>query len=152
MTTWLNLGCGGNILPPPWRNHDSDVDITKPLPFRDGVVGRILIEHCLEHVSGPDGFRFLCEAHRIMEPLAVLRICVPELRRLPVPEKRDIILNHGHLMVYCPENLKEMLEAAGFNPDDIKMDLRNDSIDGHWKIIGKEKDDRETLRMEAIKT
>ncbi len=31
----LNFGCGSNKLPG-WRNMDAEIDITKPLPFKDG--------------------------------------------------------------------------------------------------------------------
>ncbi len=146
----LQLGCGENRLPPPWRNYDYDMDITKPLPFADNSARIVFIEHCLEHVSGPDGFRFMKEAHRILEPQGVLRICVPELERMEATKKEDLIVNHGHLMVYCWENLLQMLLAAGFHHDNIRLSERM-KCDGHWRVIGVEEDDRETLRVEATK-
>jgi len=146
----LQLGCGTNRLPSPWVNYDYDMDITKPLPFPDNSVRIVFIEHCLEHVSGPDGFRFMKEAYRILEPQGEFRICVPELIRLPVAKKADIIENHGHLMVYCYETLSQMLIAAGFHEDNIRKTGRM-KCDGHWRVIGEEADELETLRVEAVK-
>lgn len=145
----LNLGCGGNILAG-WENHDSDVDITKPLPYPDNSAEFILAEHVVEHTTGPEGFRFMREAHRVLEPGGTLRICVPELARLDNPKRADIICNHGHLMVYCWESLFLMLQAAGFSPNKIVGTERKE-CDGHWKVIGEPLDTAETLRVEATK-
>lgn len=145
----LNLGCGGNILEG-FQNHDADMDITKPLPFPDNSVEFILAEHVVEHTSGPDSFRFMCEAYRILKPGGILRICVPELARLDNAKRADIICNHGHLQVFCQENLRLMLCAAGFMPYRIEYTERKE-IDGHWKIIGEPLDTAETLRVEATK-
>lgn len=143
----LNVGCGGNILEG-WRNHDADMDITKPLPIPSESVEFILAEHVIEHTSGPDSFRFMCEAYRILKPGGVLRICVPELARLDNAKRADIICNHGHLQVFCEENLTLMLEAAGF-PLIVRTGRKE--IDGHHLVIGIELDTAETLRMEATK-
>lgn len=143
----LNLGCGGNILPG-FENHDSDVDISRPLPWKDNSVDFILLEHCLEHVNGPDGFRFMREANRILKPGGALRICVPQLSRVTDEKKIDLIVNHGHQMVYCYENLHLMLVAAGFQDTQI---TERKPCDGHWKVIGEPLDTAETLRVEAHK-
>lgn len=145
----IQFGCGGNILEG-WKNHDSDVDITKPLPYPNESAHAILIEHCLEHVSGPDGFRFMKEAHRILVPGGILRICVPDITRpgISADHAADLIVNHGHLMVYTQQNLEHMLWVAGFGTVTV---TGRSHADGHWRVIGVEKDDIETLRVEAIK-
>lgn len=145
----INLGCGSNVLAG-WHNHDWDVDITKHLPWENDSADMIFIEHCLEHVTGPEGFRFMKEAHRVLKPTGVLRICVPQLAKVANAKKADLIVNHGHLMVYCHENLTLMLEAAGFFPENIIGTGRKE-IDGHWKVIGEPLDTAETLRVEATK-
>lgn len=148
-TRMIQFGSGTNQLSTPWENYDMDVDITRvPLPFPDGCAKKILIEHCLEHVSGPQGFRFLQDAFRMLTPGGVLRVCVPELTRLDTKSRIDIIVNHGHQVVFCFETLKQLLETAGFT--DVRVTPR-DPIDGHHKVIGIEKDDLETLRVEAIR-
>jgi predicted SAM-dependent methyltransferase len=149
--TWINLGCGANILPAPWQNHDRDVDVTKRLPWLDGTVDFILIEHCLEHVTGPEGFHFMREAYRILKKGGTLRICVPQLRNLSQDARVSIITCHGHLMVYCPENMRLMLWTAGFT--NVQVEVPRKECDGHWKIpqVGLETDTLETMRTEAIK-
>lgn len=46
--------------------------------------------------------------------------------------------------------LGNLLCAAGFHKSSITVTPRKD-CDQHWKTIGREKDDLETLRMEAKK-
>lgn len=146
----LNLCCGGNILDG-FDNHDMDVDITKPLPFADCSAEYILIEHGLEHVNCLQGFEFLKEAFRVLKPGGVLRICVPILGRIMKrSDATDLIVNHGHQMVYDWEIIREMLWCAGFDLQLVKQTARS-PYDGHWKVIGKEKDDLETMRVEATK-
>lgn len=143
----INLGCGENRLDG-WENHDSDVDITKPLPWPENSVDFILAEHVFEHVSGPDALRFLYECHRILKPGGVLRLCVPVLDNLFLEAARDIVLNHGHLCAYNPGLLRSLLVLARFIS---ARETERKECDGHWKIIGKEKDDAETCRIEATK-
>jgi SAM-dependent methyltransferase len=152
---YLNLGAGGNILPPPWQNFDLNwddpklrVDITKPLPWPDNSVDRILLEHVVEHCSGPDALRCLMECHRILKLGGVLRVCVPCIC-FDGANAIDLILNHGHLIFFSEDSLCAVLFAAGFV--DNKSLTGRAPEDGHWKVIGKEADDEETLRMEAIK-
>jgi predicted SAM-dependent methyltransferase len=144
----LNLGCGSNRLAG-WENHDADVDITKPLPWKSGTVDFILIEHCLEHVNGAQGYLFMEEALRILKPGGILRICVPVLARLDRAHARDIITGHGHQMVYNLQNMVDMLLIAGF--DTVTEVIIDKTMDGHWKVIGEDKDNKETLRVEARK-
>ncbi|MGH8584814.1 MAG: methyltransferase domain-containing protein [Gammaproteobacteria bacterium] len=66
------------------------MDITRSLPFATDTVSKILIEHCLKHVDSCDGMRSLIEAHRVLEPSGILRICVPILNRLTPEKIRDI--------------------------------------------------------------
>lgn len=144
----VQFGCGGNILPG-FRNHDADVDITKPLPYKDGTVDFILIEHCLEHVNCSDGFKFMEEALRILKPGGVLRVCVPMLERIQdIAHCRDLIINHGHQVIYSRDTLITALQIAGF---EVVTETGRAECDGHHKVIGVAKDDLETLRVEARK-
>jgi predicted SAM-dependent methyltransferase len=144
----VQFGCGSNILDG-WRNHDSDANICGRLPYNDNVVDFILIEHCLEHVNCADGFRFLKEAHRILKPGGTLRVCVPMALEMPTVEHCvDLLTGHGHQTVYDRQILRGMLQIAGFKE---QLDSGRKDCDGHWRVIGMEKDDLETLRMEGIK-
>lgn len=143
----LNLGCGGNILDG-WENHDSDVDLEKPLPFEDNSIDFILLEHCWEHFESKIAFQILKECQRILKVRGVLRLCVPILERLERGDAIDIICNHGHKCAYTRELVDRMLWVAMFH--DIYNTERK-PCDGHFRVIGTEKDNRETYRVEAIK-
>jgi len=148
MSVNIQFCCGTNHLAG-WHNYDQEVDIAKPLPFPNDRADYVFIEHGLEHVSGPSGLRFLDECHRILKPGGRLRICVPVLDRLPDAHARDIVLNHGHRVVFDEGVLCRLLSLAGFkNVQSVPLDK---NLDGHWRVIGEEKDVRETLRVEVIK-
>lgn len=146
----VQFGCGGNRLEG-WTNHDSEVDIAKPLPYPDNSVDFILIEHCLEHVTSHEALSFLRESYRILSKGGAIRICVPMLDNIFDPEHAsDLITGHGHKMVYSFESLAGMLFAAGFGRKNI-VETPWQACDGHWRVIGKDKDAVETLRVEATK-
>lgn len=148
MALKVNFGCGENKLEG-WKNHDSELDITKPLPYRDNTVEMILIEHVVEHVSSGQALQFFREARRILKPKGVLRVCIPVLDKIPDKQwAADLIEKHGHVQLLCKETLTHLLSVAGFSS--VQQTGRSE-CDGHWKIIGKERDDAETLRMEATK-
>jgi predicted SAM-dependent methyltransferase len=142
----VQFGCGSNILEG-WQNHDREVDITKPLPYDANSVDMILAEHVLEHVSGPKAVHFLLECHRILKPEGTIRICVPVLDNLSFPKSLDIMLNHGHELIFTSDSIFQMVRTIFC---DTAFTGRN-QIDGHWKVIGKEQDDMETCRIEGTK-
>lgn len=145
----VQFGCGSNRLPD-FENWDSEVDITKNLPYGDNTVDFILIEHCLEHVSGPDALHFCEEAYRILKPGGALRVCMPVLERLDRSEAKAIIRLHGHLTLWHTLLIPRLLFAAGFDESKI-VETGRKECDGHFRVIGEEKDNRETARFEARK-
>ena len=83
---YLNVGCGPNIrsgyvnVDYNWRpGVDLCVDITKPFPIGDGMVGGIYMEHCLEHLPLAGARAFFKDCLRMMRPGAVIRLIVPDL-------------------------------------------------------------------------
>jgi SAM-dependent methyltransferase len=164
----VNLGCGENILPG-WENHDMDVDITKPLPYKDATIGFILAEHCVEHTTTPEAVRFFAEAHRVLTDGGTLRIAVPSADKIYTSAddkyldwhgrsgfgdgtRRSavsaILLGHGHLSAWSYSILEACLFAAGF--DNIKQ-CEFSELEGHGKIIGDYNNRSETIIMEATK-
>ena len=144
----VEFGAGGNR-PNGWTTHDAEVDITKPLPYGDNTVDKIRAEHVCEHVTGPEFLRFLDECYRILKPGGRIRLCMPVLTNLDLVECRDIITNHGHLCAYNAALINTYVRVAGFKKGQ-EFAPRNDT-DGHHRVIGKERDDKETYRCEAIK-
>lgn len=171
----LNLGCGTNRLDG-WKNHDADVDITKPLPWADGSASFIFIEHCVEHVSYHEAIRFFEEARRVLGPDGVLRVTVPSverIRRLGTRQYFDftrkfggdgtlrgalttIIFKHGHLMGWTASVMREALLYAGFAEAEERAvgesrfpELRG--VEGHGKVIGDAFNRIESMVFEARK-
>lgn len=175
---YLNLGAGGNQLPPPWRNHDMDMDLRKPLPFADGTVDLIFAEHCVEHITPAEAWYFFIEAHRVLKSGGVLRVAVPSIERVfeladseylewmhgvgfGAPTKKaaveNQIINHGHKALWSVPLLKACLLACGFEQV-VLPSLANSychpalrGIHGHGRVIGERNNQIETIVVEAVK-
>jgi len=146
----VQFGCGGNRLEG-FNNHDAEVDITKPLPYRDGEVDFVFSEHVVEHQTGPQVLGFFDEVYRILKHGGTFRLCIPILDNLDWEHARDIIRGHGHLTIWNPELVMRVLWCAGFSEEKmVEVDF-DPTMDSHWKVIGKDKDHRETFRIEATK-
>lgn len=79
----------------------------------------------------------------------MLRVCVPVLDKITDKNHaRDLVVSHGHEVVMTLEVVTQLLLLAGFSY--VVKTIRKE-CDGHWKVIGIEKDDIETLRVEARK-
>lgn len=143
----IQFGCGGNKLEG-FINHDSEVDISKPLPYNTSTVDFILMEHVWEHITPAEALRCLDECKRVLNPGGVLRLCVPVLDRITADHARDIVLGHGHAGAYNIDLVVKFLAISGFRYFEITP---RDDIDSHWKVIGRDKDDLETLRVQATK-
>lgn len=78
----IQFGSGPNLLDG-WVNlQEHDGDITKPLNFADNSVDFVFTEHCVEHVTPLQGFRFFKECRRILKPGGVLRVIVPDVKSI----------------------------------------------------------------------
>jgi len=146
----VQLCCGYNRIEG-WENYDQDMDVTKPLRFGNSSVDTLLIEHGVEHFNTHEILRLFQECHRVLKPGGKVRICVPSLGKITDREHaKDLILSHGHQMVFSPASLRYMLWAAGFERSKIYQTGRS-PLDNHWRSIGIEKDEIETIRCEAQK-
>jgi ubiquinone/menaquinone biosynthesis C-methylase UbiE len=57
-------------------------DLTKSFPWKDNSVNVIYSSHTLEHFTKEQGFYFLSECYRVLEPTGILRIVVPDLKAI----------------------------------------------------------------------
>jgi predicted SAM-dependent methyltransferase len=172
---WLNLACGGNRLPAPWENYDREMDLRRSLPFQDGAVSRIVLEHGLEHLDSREAWCFLEEVHRVLCDSGVIRITVPSIfkasecmteahRELLRRHKwgdgstysalRAIACEHWHKTLWTQDLLGKVLETIGFKWVEMEKNKSDHpelvDIDWHWKHIGKEAD-IEGIVVEATK-
>lgn len=98
-TALLNIGCG-NIYSPVWNNIDfvknKDItywDIRKGLPYPDSSMDAVYSSHLLEHLSPMEADNLLTEISRVIKTNGVLRIVVPDLKR--ICEEYLICLNNA---------------------------------------------------------
>lgn len=172
----IQFCAGGNPLPG-WRNHDMDVDITKPLPCDSGIVDLIFVEHGLEHISPPQAWGFMKECRRILKDGGTIRIAVPSIERVflhsdhdylqwmsqagfgrPTKESavENLICNHGHLTVWSVPLLVCCFSALGFRRAEERV-IGISNIEGlrglehHGKVIGDRNNAIETIVVEATK-
>ena len=154
----IQFGSGGNILPG-WVNTDLEhavavkdlVDITKLLPYGNEVADEILAEHVCEHITPQQLLSFLMECRRILKPGGVLRMICPVVGPwLPKGLAIDLTVNHGHQIVMDQHIMTTFLWMAGFEEKKIVRTARK-TIDGHFRMIGLQRDDLESCRMEATK-
>jgi predicted SAM-dependent methyltransferase len=136
----INLG-SGPLKIPGWIGIDgigmgADLtwDLTRGVPFPDGSVNAVLLEHVLEHFSFADGLSILAECRRVLEPGGIIRVGVPDFGRYIesyagdrrfVEDLRpgrptallavaEVALHHGHRSVWDGETLERVLTDAGF--------------------------------------
>jgi len=173
----IQFGCGANRLEG-WENFEAEVDITKPLPQKESEVDFIFIEHLLEHITQKDAYNFLKECHRVLKLDGVIRIVIPDLRKIyegcnqdylnfisvffPAGTKMKlqdaieaIIFKHNHQSYWNSELLVTVLSIIGFKCSieryrESRMPELQD-IDGHWKVMGFERCLMESIVIEAMK-
>jgi len=90
VTRYLNFGAGPNQLPAPWQNLNAEHDIRKRLKFEDASVRGILAEHVIEHVPFLQGYNFVGECLRVLEPGGVLRLAFPDIGRFVASSATDL--------------------------------------------------------------
>jgi len=112
-------------------------DLTNGIPYQNDTVDLIVSNHLLEHLSRKDGKQLLDECYRVLKKDGVIRINVPDGKKLTndyidgdIMEYKFIntgvekahdeaeafheILMAGHKTVYDKKSLKKMMEEAGF--------------------------------------
>jgi SAM-dependent methyltransferase len=136
----LNLGSGPDKIPG-WLSVDilgmgADLtwDLRRGVPFPDGSVHAVFLEHVVEHFALRDVIVLLEECRRVLAPGGIIRVGVPdfgrylesyagdgrfieELRpRRPTPllAVAEVALHHGHRSVWDGPTLERIVSDAGF--------------------------------------
>jgi predicted SAM-dependent methyltransferase len=86
---YLNLGCGGKFHKD-WINADIaprdksvlKCNFLKGLPFESDTFDVVYHSHILEHMTKPDGEKFINECVRVLKKGGVIRIVTPNLERI----------------------------------------------------------------------
>lgn len=71
----LNLGCGKDIREG-YLNYDTEIDLTKELPFKDNSVEEVILNHVIEHIENWDRV-LIKELYRICKHRAIIKIRTP---------------------------------------------------------------------------
>lgn len=160
----LHLGCG-TLLLDDWVNVDLiglPVDmawnITRALPFPDNSVNAIFNEHVLEHLTPEDGYQFLKDAYRVLQPGGVLRVVMPDAHLYiksyvdpedtfleewrgvpytPMMALQQEFYSFSHRAMYNYETLALFLETIGF--DEVERSRYGESRlepcpDSEWRV------------------
>ena len=93
-------------------------DATKKMQFQDNTVDCIYTSHMLEHLSRDEAIFFLTEAYRVLKKNAILRVAIPDLRKLI-----DCYINDGNATKFMEkmhthppklDNLKSKLQLFAY--------------------------------------
>jgi predicted SAM-dependent methyltransferase len=178
---YLNLGSGPRGLDDGrWINidgfKDKNVhylcDFNRPIPFAKGVFDGIFCEHVLEHFDYTNGKNLMNECHRILNKNGVVRIVVPDGRKIlnAYFEDPKFIVNYKqcqtdnamegvniwfyqryeHQCIYDADYLVDMLLAVGFSSA-AKVMFRESSVGCTDLLLDDPKYSWESLYVEAIK-
>jgi predicted SAM-dependent methyltransferase len=116
-------------------------DAVRKIPFESGSAEVIYTSHMLEHLDQSEARSFLAEAHRVLKPDGIIRIAVPDIRRivtkylehqdankliadtyLAVPKPRSYLSRISNLLIgarhhhwmYDEHSLVALLNGSGF--------------------------------------
>lgn len=120
---YLNLGCGKRYHPD-WINMDiapqgSEViqnDLSGGIPLPDESCDVVYHSAMLEHLRRSDAKILLVECYRVLKPLGIIRVGVPDLEKI------------CQLYLSCLSDLMNQEEAASPDYDWIMLELLDQSV------------------------
>ena len=103
-----------------WPEGIRRLDVTKGLPFRTSSADAIYSSHMLEHLARRDAIRLLGECRRVLRPGGVLRLALPDLRRMASiyvqsrdPEAADAFVEASGLGIESfPRGSRRLIKAV----------------------------------------
>ena len=97
------------------ENQIKYMDASRRLPYDSGTVEVVYTSHMVEHLSRDDAKFFLQEVARVLKPSGILRIVVPDLKKLAVDYLShgdgDLFVTKSHLAITKP---KGVIQRIGF--------------------------------------
>jgi predicted SAM-dependent methyltransferase len=154
------------------KNVDFLCDFSRKLPFRDKVFDGIFCEHVFEHFSNVQGIELMKECNRVMKEGAVLRIIVPDGKKILASyfDAPDHIVKYKevasgqpmeavntwfyqryeHQCIYDAPFLIQSLKTAGFQSA-AQSSFGNSVENAEAIVIDDEKYSWESLYIEAVK-
>jgi predicted SAM-dependent methyltransferase len=148
----------------------------------DASFDAVLCEHMIEHIPKPVAAKMCAEIHRILKPRGVARFVTPDLARLAravldpgeaelayvahmrthlnepqltVVEAVNVAFReYGHQYLYTRDELRSMLEAAGFRSivETTACGFGNElfrDAQGHGRLVGDELNELESFALEC---
>jgi SAM-dependent methyltransferase len=116
----IQFGCGGNFIST-WENHDKDVDLRKPLPYKNDSADFIFAEHTIEHLFQREAWAFLEESYRILKRGGVIRLSVPSIVRIKRAYTEEL---RGTINKF-EENYLKVSKSRGWSDGTIKSAVRS---------------------------
>jgi glycosyltransferase involved in cell wall biosynthesis len=115
----VHFGCGGNVISS-WENHDKDVDLRKPLPYKDNSIDFIFAEHTVEHLFQREAWLFLSESFRVLKRGGVIRIIFPDITKIKKAYSEELRGTPNKF----EENYLKPAKARGWSDGSIKSSVR----------------------------
>lgn len=131
--TKITFGCYNQKFPD-WYNTDKDiVDITEQLPFKDNSAEMIYHSHVLEHISLSNAEKFLLECKRILKPGGIMRIAIPDFKKL-----LDLYSKGKIKTISQPDEFKDFPDSLYLSCVLFGSSGLNKEYEGHWMMYDEE--------------
>ena len=97
-------------------------DLNKKLPVKKGEFDLVFASHIIEHIDSP--LNFLKESHRVLKKKGTIILGLPIEKSLARILGDHYFKDHpDHLYGFSIETMKSLLYRAGFNLEEVYLDL-----------------------------
>lgn len=147
MNKILHIGCGPNIIDGFINTDKRDLDITKPLPYKDNEIDAVVSSHVLSELAWRDLVIFSTEVLRVLKDDGVMRTCIPV-----IDNGYDLkwLLGWSNINLFSVDLLKQFFLKIGFYHTTECALNRTSSI--HPEVIKVDNRPSESVYIEAYKS